>query len=285
MEKLLSACYFDKYVQSVRTNDNGQVEIKLEFLDLAIRADANNANAQQEIARLMLQGSETPEMKASLLASIANGTASAVTHLIIANYHMTNGNRDKAINNFRIALEKQPNHPIALNNLAFLLVEDESKQEEALEMIETAISAAVRPNPSLLDTKGAVQMKMGKFTAAISSFQEAIRWDPLKLVSLENLANCYDELEMDEMAATQRTRIEEVKQVLADRKKELEKAAAAKKEQATDSTENEGNPPAESGSATESDQGSSDTTNAAEEQETEPNASDENNEVSTNGED
>ncbi|HEY7327907.1 MAG TPA: hypothetical protein VH592_09720 [Gemmataceae bacterium] len=71
--------------------------------------------------------------------------------------------------------ENEPNNIVALNNLAWLLVQrssDSQKHREALLRIETAISGIGR-RADLLDTRGLVQMKLGNEAAALADFREA----------------------------------------------------------------------------------------------------------------
>jgi tetratricopeptide (TPR) repeat protein len=71
--------------------------------------------------------------------------------------------------------DNEPSNIVALNNLAWLLVQrssDKDKHQEALLRIETAISGVGR-RADLLDTRGLVQMKLGNEAAALADFREA----------------------------------------------------------------------------------------------------------------
>jgi len=64
-----------------------------------------------------------------------------------------------AIEQYRKVIEVQPDHPVAMNNLAMLIAEQ--KPEEALELAERGLKQ--RPNdPSFMDTVGLVLLQLGQ---------------------------------------------------------------------------------------------------------------------------
>ena len=82
------------------------------------------------------------------------------------------GEYDPAIAIFRRIVELDKNNALAMNNLATLLAEKPNQRGEALEYIERAIEIAGR-QPSLLDTRGTVLLKLGDHQQAIASLEEA----------------------------------------------------------------------------------------------------------------
>lgn len=83
------------------------------------------------------------------------------------------GEYAEAIASFRRIVEANPQNPVALNNLATLLAEQPNQLSEALKTIEQAIASAGRL-PYLLDTLGTIYAKVGDFSNAVATLEEAI---------------------------------------------------------------------------------------------------------------
>jgi cellulose synthase operon protein C len=75
---------------------------------------------------------------------------------------------------YRNLLAQNPDNPLALNNLAWTLSEDLNQPAEGLERIDAAIQRMGR-QPSLLDTRGVILTRLGKFDQAISDLEAAIQ--------------------------------------------------------------------------------------------------------------
>lgn len=73
---------------------------------------------------------------------------------------------------FRSSLELQPNQPQVLNDLGYSLVERREKLDEALNMIQRAVS--VRPsNGYIVDSLGWVLYRLGRFEEAVEPMERA----------------------------------------------------------------------------------------------------------------
>jgi Flp pilus assembly protein TadD len=70
-------------------------------------------------------------------------------------------------------LELQPNHPLALNNLATLLAEKPNHLAEARKLVERAMSISGR-SPPLLDTLGTILIRTGEKGIAVQALEEAV---------------------------------------------------------------------------------------------------------------
>ena len=87
------------------------------------------------------------------------------------------GKSSEAMANYRKALAKSPEDPIVLNNLAFLLADNNGDTKEALEMVSTAIRKAPKL-PQLQDTLAWVQLKRHNDAAALQILQTLTRQHP-----------------------------------------------------------------------------------------------------------
>lgn len=100
------------------------------------------------------------------------GSARAWVNL--ANCEARLGRREGAEAAYRRALAISPEHRDALNNLAWLLLEEGSRLEEA-EALATRAAAGEGPDRALArDTLGRVQLARGRCEDAVSTFQQAL---------------------------------------------------------------------------------------------------------------
>jgi len=74
-------------------------------------------------------------------------------------------------------LQLQPDNAIAMNNLAWLMCEEQGKFKEALELAQAGLQIA--PNYiDLIDTRGVIYHRLGQFNEAIECFNTAIKLYP-----------------------------------------------------------------------------------------------------------
>lgn len=84
------------------------------------------------------------------------------------------GKLDKAEEHYRNTLVVEPQSPVRMNNLAYLLIEKELNLDEGMELIEKALE--LRPDiSSFLHTKGLGLYKQGKYREALEILQKS--WD------------------------------------------------------------------------------------------------------------
>lgn len=103
--------------------------------------------------------------------------SSVVLMLHLAELYDQRGRWDEAESMYRRVLqpENEPKNVVALNNLAWLLVQrssDPHKHQEALLRIEAAVGGIGR-RADLLDTRGLVYLKLGQDASALADFREA----------------------------------------------------------------------------------------------------------------
>lgn len=205
MKTLLSNAYLSQYVSTAKFESG---EVNLELLDAAFKASPANPAVGQEVARLMAAGQGAPpELKAALQEQLANGSATAVTHLLLAVSLLSQDNLTEAIPHLRIANRQLPGSPMAMNNLALALARtDKSNMQEALELSGAAVSIS-RSNPEYLDTQGEIRALAGDTLGAVESFEAAIGLDRDRRDTREKLVKVYRELGMEEMAKIQEAEI------------------------------------------------------------------------------
>ena len=108
-------------------------------------------------------------------AWLADNPDDLQTRLFVANQSLVSGEDEAAISEFQRILDADPDHIIALNNVAWLLREREPRQ--ALTYIERARDLS--PNsPEILDTLAVIQYANKDYTQANTSIREALLRKP-----------------------------------------------------------------------------------------------------------
>ena len=104
--------------------------------------------------------------------------------------HENLDNFDDMERDFRKALELYPNQPEVLNYLGYSLVEQNSKLDEALGMIETAVQE--RPESGyIIDSLAWVYYKLGRFEDAVEPMERAVALLPVDPIVNDHLGDVY----------------------------------------------------------------------------------------------
>ncbi len=99
-------------------------------------------------------------------------------------------NWDQAEADFRQALELNPDQPQVLNYLGYSLVERREKLDEALNMIERAVTA--RPDSGyIVDSLGWVLFRLGRYDEAVEHMERAVELMPVDPVVNDHLGDVY----------------------------------------------------------------------------------------------
>lgn len=89
---------------------------------------------------------------------------------------------------FRASLDLNPDHPSVLNYLGYSLVEKQTKLDEALAMIETAV--AERPQSgAIVDSLGWAQFRLGRYEDAVRNMERAAQLEPVDPVITDHLGD------------------------------------------------------------------------------------------------
>jgi Tfp pilus assembly protein PilF len=110
--------------------------------------------------------------------------SSPAPHLIAALDAQTAGESKAAIGHYKKVIELQPNQAVALNNLAWLLFENNNPS--ALEL--AAKAAKLAPNsPEVLDTYGWIEMHQGSKIIGLKTLEKAAELAPENKVIQDHL--------------------------------------------------------------------------------------------------
>ncbi len=135
-----------------------------------------------------------------LEASIKQNPEVQILPLALANVLVTQGRRADAEAIYRSILARNPKSLVALNNLAWQLARDNSKQTECLELINRAMEIG-GPAADLLDTRGMCNLLMGQTNQAVKDLEDAVAERP-KALYYFHLAQAY--LQADKQPAAEK---------------------------------------------------------------------------------
>lgn len=143
-------------------------------LNKALELDQNYLPAYSALAALYIQSKQEDRAIAQYQKIINLRPENATPYVLIGMLEDQRGNHDVAVDNYRKALEKDPNSVIAANNLAWLYASTgKGNLDEAVRLAQSA----VQRNPNIagfVDTLGWVYYKKNLHTAAIEQLRKAV---------------------------------------------------------------------------------------------------------------
>jgi len=111
------------------------------------------------------------------------------------------GDRDKAIDSYKKALQIQPEQPVAANNLAYLMVENGQNTDVALSLAQIA-RRAMPESSSTADTLAWVYYQKGNYSSARDLLEDALKTAPNNASIHYHLGMTYSKLSKSTDAAT-----------------------------------------------------------------------------------
>ncbi|MCY4265813.1 MAG: tetratricopeptide repeat protein [Gammaproteobacteria bacterium] len=113
-------------------------------------------------------------VEASALLNRALNKYPNETELLFARVLLTDslGDRDASEQDLRLIIRMKPDDARALNHLGYMLADQTTRFDEALELLQRAI--AISPDdPAIIDSLGWVQYKLGRYQEALANLQRA----------------------------------------------------------------------------------------------------------------
>jgi Tfp pilus assembly protein PilF len=153
-----------------------------EALDACKEAVAAGAvrEAAETAVRVINPAPGRPRATPALLAQAADVLKDALklrpddpqAMLALAHVRYFQGDHADEVRLYREALAHKPPNYSFLNNMAYVLCEELGEPAEALERIDEALRR-LGPNPTMLDTKGLVLVRLGRFDDALAALKQA----------------------------------------------------------------------------------------------------------------
>ncbi|HAC93028.1 MAG TPA: hypothetical protein DCF63_20715 [Planctomycetaceae bacterium] len=131
---------------------------------------------------------------------LATGTATGVSHLLLAIGHLRLGQLDQALIHLEVANRLTPNNPFIANNLALCIARlHPAELPRAKQLVEVALSVSPT-DPEILDTYGEILSLGQDYVGAIRAFDNSLTVDPSRTSTRTKLALAYEKAGMTEMA-------------------------------------------------------------------------------------
>jgi tetratricopeptide (TPR) repeat protein len=140
----------------------------------AVELDKNNTDALEKLGKVQIQEGSADKALALYQQSIKDNPREVNFYILSGELYESKKDWDHAKSMYQQALSISPDHPLASNNLAYLILEQGGNVEVAFELAHTARRGA--PDwPNAADTFGWAYYQKGIYDSAISQFQEALR--------------------------------------------------------------------------------------------------------------
>ena len=144
-------------------------------LKKSIEADENYLPAYSGYAALLVRRNQT-DKAVEQYKLIVEKKPSASVYTLLGILEDGRGNAPEAEKNYRKALEITPDAPIAANNLAWLLAENQGNLDEALMLAQKTVSQ-IQNSAGFYDTLGWIYYKKGLYTPAVEQLKKAVALD------------------------------------------------------------------------------------------------------------
>jgi tetratricopeptide (TPR) repeat protein len=143
----------------------------------AMQLNPNDSSAVIAYSRAQVSSGNTGAAIAKWQEWTAAHTNDAQAYTILASLREAQGDRDRAMDNYKKALSIQPDQPIAANNLAYLMVQSGQNLDVALSLAQIARRAL--PNaPSTADTLAWIYYQKGNYASGRDLLEDAVKADP-----------------------------------------------------------------------------------------------------------
>jgi len=189
-------------------------------LAVALYRSGNKADAQKEFDSLLLEDIVTQLTVAKTLMVIGDNEAmktaedilrkileehpkSVETISTLAMLLQTLNNTKEAAELYQSILTIQPDNVIAMNNLAWIMCEQQGKHKQALELAQKGFE--IQPNYiDIIDTRGVAYYRLGEFEKAIQDFATCIKRYPIGATAVSatyfHLGRAFAKLEQTDKA-------------------------------------------------------------------------------------
>ena len=153
-----------------RNTTSAEAELKK-----AIEIDENYLPAYSAYASILVARNQTDEAVAQYQKVVAKKPSASI-YTLIGILEEARNNGAEAEKNYRKALEISPDSPIAANNLAWLIAENNGNLDEALTLSQAVVKKTAN-NAGFYDTLGWVYFKKGLYSPAVEQFKKAVALD------------------------------------------------------------------------------------------------------------
>ena len=134
----------------------------------------NNIDAIEKLGKVEVQMGNVDQAIALYQQSIKTNPRAVRFYILTGELYESKQNWEQAKSMYQQALSISPDHPLASNNLAYVMLEQGGNVDVALGMAQTA-RRGMPDSANAADTLGWAYYHKGVYRSAISQFQEALR--------------------------------------------------------------------------------------------------------------
>jgi tetratricopeptide (TPR) repeat protein len=140
----------------------------------AIELDKSNVDALEKLGKVQVQEGSADKALALYLQSTKDHPQDVAFYILSGELYEAKKDWDHAKTMYQQALSISPDHPLASNNLAYVILEQGGNVDVALGLAQTA-RRGMPDSPNAADTLGWAYYQKGIYQSAISQFQEALK--------------------------------------------------------------------------------------------------------------
>jgi tetratricopeptide (TPR) repeat protein len=140
----------------------------------AIELDKNNSDALLKLGKLLAEEGDIDQALATFQQSLKDNPREISFYILSGELYEKKKDWEKAKAMYQQALSLVPDHPLASNNLAYVILEQGGNVDVAMGLAQTA-RRGMPDSPNAADTLGWAYYQKGIYQSAISQFQEALR--------------------------------------------------------------------------------------------------------------
>jgi tetratricopeptide (TPR) repeat protein len=169
------------------------------LMEESIQAKPKDPDLYLILAALYEQEEQLPRAVETLKKGLVQNSENIDLHYQLSALYDKMGDFEKMVSGMREVLRLDPNHADALNYLGYSYTEKEMHLEEALRMIQKAMT--LRPNMGyIMDSLGWAYFKLGDYARAVEELEKANQLTPNDPVITEHLADGYSKLSRTDKA-------------------------------------------------------------------------------------
>ena len=143
-------------------------------LQKAISIDKNNIDALEKLGKVQVQQGQPDKALALYQQSIKDNPREVTFYILCGELYEAQKDWDHAKGMYQQALVISPDHPLASNNLAYVILQQGGNIDVAMGLAQTA-RRGMPDSPNAADTLGWAYYQKGIYQSAINQFQEALR--------------------------------------------------------------------------------------------------------------
>jgi cellulose synthase operon protein C len=143
-------------------------------LHKAIELDRNNSDAIEKLGKVQVQEGSADKALALYQQSIKDNPREVRFYILSGELYAAKQDWEHAKSMYQQALSISPDHPLASNNLAYVILQQGGNVDVAMGLAQTA-RRGMPDSPNAADTLGWAYYQKGIYGSAINQFREALR--------------------------------------------------------------------------------------------------------------